>query len=127
MENFDEELSKLEKETADFSEQKKEALSVFDNSASQVIAAEIKGHYEEKLAGFRTEYEKVHEEAAKTEDKSKLLAIKIARDYEPYIGKDLMTLDRLDALINIIRAGSADTISEALAFYKQGLDNTVQK
>jgi len=63
----------------------------------------------------------------KAEDKIKLLTIKVASEYEPLIGKDLMTLDRLDALINIIQAGSADTISEAITFYKQGLNSNPQK
>jgi len=127
LENFDEELAKLEKETLGFTEHKKDALSVFDNSTSQVIATEIKGRYEDKLTNSKSEYEKVRVEVVKAEDKIKLLTIKVASEYEPLIGKDLMTLDRLDALINIIQAGSADTISEAITFYKQGLNSNPQK
>ncbi|MDF2539654.1 MAG: hypothetical protein K0S76_2675 [Herbinix sp.] len=127
LENFDEELAKLEREISDFTEQKKDALGVFDNSTSQVIASEIRGLYEEKLTAFKNEYEKVSSEVLKAEDKVKLLSIKIASDYEPFLGKDLMTLDRLEALINIIRAGSANTLSEALAVYKQEINTAIQK
>lgn len=127
LEKFDEELAKLEQETYAFTERKKDALGVFDNSTSQVIATEIKGRYEEKLIGFQKEYEKVCGESAKAEDKIKLLTLKVASEYEPFIGKDLMTLDRLDALVNIIQAGSAQTISEAITFYKQGMNNAPQK
>jgi hypothetical protein len=127
LENFDEELMKHEKELTDFSEQKRDALAVFNNSTSQVIATDIKGLYEEQLTTLRTEYDKARNEAAKAEDKINHLTIKIAKEYEPYIGKDLMTLDRLNALSNIIQAGSAETISEALAFYKQGMNGITQK
>lgn len=127
LEKFDEELAKLDKEMADFADQKKEALGIFDNSTSQIISAEIKGQYEEKLNSLRADYERVRQEALKAEDKIKLLTIKVASEYEPFIGKDLMTLDRLEALINIIQAGSAENISEALAFYRQGINSINQK
>jgi hypothetical protein len=127
LENFDQELVALEKDITEFTNQKKEALSVFDNSTSQVIAGEIKGRYEEKLTALKAEYERVRSEAANAEDKIQQLTIKIGSEYEPFIGKDLMTLDRLDALINIIQAGSAGNISEALAFYKQSMNQAPQK
>lgn len=127
LENFDEELSKLEKETSDILEQKKEALGIFDNTTSQVIAAEIKGQQEEKLSNFKAEYEKIKGETGKTRDMIKALTIKVASEYEPFIGKDLITFDRLDSLINIIQAGSATTISEAIAFYKQNMNGFAQK
>ncbi|HKL98764.1 MAG TPA: hypothetical protein VJZ06_02500 [Mobilitalea sp.] len=121
LENFDDELAKLNQEEADIAEQKKEALLAFDNTTYQVIAAEIKGRSEEKLVGLKTEYEKINGECSLTHDRIKALTIRIASEYEPYIGKDLMTLDRLEALSNIIQAGNAATISEAVAFHKQNM------
>lgn len=122
LESFDEELAKLDKEEADIAEQKKEALLDFENTASQVIASEIKSRYEEKLNGMRAEYEAISQEAALIGDKIKASSLKIASEYEPFIGKDLMTLDRLDSLINIIQAGNAATISEAAAFHRQNMN-----
>lgn len=127
LENFDEELGKLEKETAEIAEQKKVALGTFDNTTSQVIGTEIKGEHEEQLVGLKTQYQRVSGESNKAGDMIKALTIKIASEYEPFIGKDLMTLDRLDALINIIQAGSAGSVSEAVAFYKQGINGATQK
>lgn len=122
LENFDEELSRLNKEAEDIAEQKKEALLLFDNTTSQVIAGEIRGRFDEKLSSLKAEYEKKSAEIAKTGEKIKALTIKTARDYEPFIGKDLMSLERLDSLINIIQAGNAANISEAIKFYKQNTD-----
>ncbi len=122
LENFDEELARLGQEEADIADQKKEALLTFDNTTSQVIASEIIGRQEEKLNSLRTEYESACGESSRAEDKIKALTIKIASEYEPFIGKDLMLLDRLEALINIIQAGNASNISEAVAFYRQNMN-----
>lgn len=122
LQNFDEELAKLEKEAAEISEQKKAALETFDNTTKQIIAAEIQGINEEKLTNLRNEYDKVSAQAKKTDEMTKALTLKLASEYEPFIGKDLMSIERLDSLINIIQAGSATTISEAISFYRQSMN-----
>ncbi len=126
LQNFDEELAKLEQELAEISQQKKEALETFDNTTRQVIAAEIQSVNEDKLNGLKADYEKVCAETKKSEEMIKALTIKIASEYEPFIGKDLMTLERLDSLINIIQSGSAATISEAINFYRQSMNTALQ-
>ncbi len=126
LQSFDADLAKLEQETADIATQKKEALGVFDQSTSQIIASEIQGANEDKLSALKSDYERVVTETKLAEEKIKALTIKIASEYEPFIGKDLMSLDRLDALINVIQAGSAATISEAIAFYRQSMNETAK-
>lgn len=121
LQNFDEEINKLEKEASDIFTKKKEALETFDNTTKNVIADEIRTVNEEKLTSLKKEYAKASAESKTTEDKIKELTIKIASEYEPYIGKDLIAEDRLDSLINIIQAGNARNISEAIAFYRQNM------
>ena len=125
LQNFDEDLTKLEKEAAEIAEQKKEALGAFDKTTKHIIATEIQGLNEDKLSGLKTDYERVHAESKKAEEMIKALTIKIASEYEPFIGKDLISLERLETLNNIIQAGSATTISEAIAFYRHSM-NEVQ-
>ncbi|MGB4660386.1 MAG: hypothetical protein WBI07_14510 [Mobilitalea sp.] len=126
LENFDEELSKLNQEITEFATQKKEALATFDNTTIPVIAAEIQGENEDQLKGFKTRYEETQKEAKKAEINMKALAIKIASEYEAFIGKDLMSMERLDSLINIIQAGSANNISEAIAYFHQNGNGTTE-
>lgn len=122
LQNYDEELAQLEKEEDDLLAQKKDALETFENTTRQVIASEIQGAHEEKLSALRTENDNVSAEVKKTQDKIKALTLKIASEYEPFLGKDLITLDRLESLSNIILAGNAANISEAVAFYRQNMN-----
>lgn len=124
LENYDEKLAKLEKETEEIMNQKREALSIFDNSTSPIITAEIEALYKDKRNNLQVEYEKVKEEADQTENRVKALTIKVASEYEPYIGKELMTFEKLDELINIMESGSAKTISEAIVYQKKGKEET---
>ncbi|NLC18760.1 MAG: hypothetical protein GX757_05980 [Clostridiales bacterium] len=121
---YDEELARIDKDEDDILAQKKEALTVFENSTSKIISNEIQELYRDKLASLRNELEQVNGRLNQTEERIKALTLKIASEYEPFLGKDLMNLDRLEALSNIILAGNAATISEAIAFYRQ---NTISE
>ncbi len=118
LQDFDAELAKLEQERVDVAVQKKDALTTFDNSTAPIIASEIEAKYINKLTTQREEYERIKSAVAKAEEKIKILTIKMASNYEPYLGKEFMNLKQVDTLINILQAGNALTISEAVAFYK---------
>lgn len=124
LQNFDEELVKSEQEITDITTQKKEALETFDHSTKDVISAEIQGAYAKKLSGLKAEYEKTCKEVKITEDRIKALTIKIASEYEPLIGKELISVEQLESLINIISAGNASTISEAISYYRKTMNQT---
>lgn len=126
LQSYDNKLAELDREAADITNRKKEALETFENSTKQIIASEIQEANKEKLSGLRTEYDRACEESKKAEDMIKALTIKLAGEYEPFIGKDLMTLDRLESLTNIILAGNAANISEAVAFYRQNMNKAPQ-
>ncbi|NLO09994.1 MAG: hypothetical protein GX129_09045 [Clostridiales bacterium] len=121
LENFDEGLQKLDDEVADIAQQKKDALLTFENTTVQVIASEIRKQYEEKIAKLKADNEALARNTAQAENKIKALTLKIASEYEPFIGKDLITLDRIESLINIIEAGNAANISEAVQFHRQNM------
>jgi hypothetical protein len=122
LQEFDSELAKLEQERAEVAAQKKEALATFDNTTVLIIASEIEVNYKTKLVTQREEHEKVKSSLSKAEEKIKALTLKIASDYEPFLGKERMTLKQVDTLISILQDGNATNISEAVAFYKLSLE-----
>jgi len=121
LENFDEDIEKLEGEAAEIAEQKKDALLTFENSTIMLITSEIKRQYEEKISSLKADNDKVIADTAQAENKIKALTLKIASEYEPVLGKDLINLDRIESLINIIEAGNATNISEAVQFHRQNM------
>lgn len=122
LEEFDENLAKLDKEIAHILEQKNETLSAFDSSTSHVISESIRAPFNEKISAVSEEYDKALKTSTDMEEKVKALTLKIANEYEPYIGKDLMNIENLTTLSNIINAGNATTISEAIAYYKKTME-----
>lgn len=116
---FDEELDAIEKEKEDILAQKKDALTVFENVTSKIITNEIQELNKDKLTSLKAERDGIKSNINQIDEKIKALTIKIAGDYEPFIGKDLMSVERLESLSNIILAGNASTISEAIAVYRQ--------
>lgn len=121
LENFDEGLKMLDNELEEIAGQKKDALLTFENTTVHVISSEIRKKYEERLASLKADNEALAGKLAQADSKIKALTLKIASDYEPFIGKDLITLDRIDSLINIIEAGNATNISEAVQFHRQNM------
>jgi hypothetical protein len=120
LENYDEDMEKLEKEVEAVTRQQREAVTIFNNTTSQLIASDIKSRNEGKLTGLKADYDRISTETVEAEDKMNELTLKIASQHEPFIGKDFMTCERLDKLIAIMEAGDANTISDAIVLYKQG-------
>lgn len=121
LEDFDNELSKLNNEAAEIAEQKKAALISFENNTIPVITNEIRKQYDEKISKLKETYKTLKAESSEAEEKIKVLTLKKASEYEPLIGKDLIAIDRIDSLINIIEAGNAANISEAVQFYRKNM------
>ncbi len=123
LEEFDQELAVIEQEVADIRDKKNEALLNFDNNTKVVITNQIQDRFAEKRSQLKKDHEKASSEVAKLDKEIKELTINIASNYEPYIGKDMMTVDRLDSLTNIIKAENATNVSEAILFYNENLNS----
>jgi hypothetical protein len=119
LDNFDQELTELDKELNTIGEQKKDALSVFENTTRFVIGEEIKARYQEELVSLKQEYGKAYVEIKDTEDKIKNLIMELVNTYEAYIGKEFMNVEKLDALAEIMEENQIKTISEAITYFKE--------
>ena len=120
LDKFNDELHELEQEINSINEKKQESLSVFENTTKFVISEEIKLRYQDELNSLKQEYEKTYHEVRVLEDQIKNLTMEISSKYESYIGKEFMSVDRLDKLIDFMRTNQIGTVSEAIAMYSQG-------
>lgn len=119
LEEYDKEIQQLESQMSDIAEQKKNALLTFENTTKNIISDEIRQNHGEELQKIKAEYNKIYEESTRYEDKVKQMSMDIADNYEAYMGKEFMSVEKIDALINIMETENINTISESIKAYEQ--------
>jgi hypothetical protein len=119
LEKFNQEIQDLDGEINLILEQRKDALAVFENTTRFVIGEEIKVRNQEELNELKKEYDRIYTEIKKTEGNITVLSMEITRNYEAYLGKELMTVKKLDQLIELMTNNNTPTVSEAVALLDQ--------
>ena len=71
----------------------------------------------DKICNMETELEKKKVEYDELDDLVKKQRIYISSNYEAYLGKEFINVDKLSELNSIMKSDSADTIAQALAVY----------
>ena len=99
-------------------EEKQNALREFEETVKPDLVKEVEGRYLDKLNLMREELAKKKDEYMKLDDLIKQQRIYISSNYEAYLGKEFINVQRLTELDNIISSGEAQTISQAMAVYK---------
>ena len=92
-------------------------MEEFEYTTKKDIVNELNERYEEKLNSMETELQKKKAEYDDLDDLVKKQRIYISSNYEAYLGKDFMSMDKLSELNQIMKSDSADTIAQALAVY----------
>lgn len=119
LEKFNKEIQELEKQEEQVGTQKKAALAEYDSTTSKVIEEEIKKRFETELKQLEEEHNQVYQTEKQLEGRILELNRQLADCYEVYLGKEFMSLDKVDGLIRIMSENGASTISEAVAIYHQ--------
>lgn len=115
LELYDDELKEIAEELRKVTEEEKQELNVFETVTAPHIKNEIKSRYEEELASLKGHLKEVCEEQKGTDAKIKEFSLMISKQYETYLGKEMLTVPKLDKLISYISKGEAADIGEALA------------
>lgn len=119
LEEYSGEIEALQNEINDFLEQKKEALSVFESTTRKDIKEQITDSNQAELDSLKADYKRIYEQNRQNQNSLNTLAIHIASEYEGYIGKDLLTVDKVGQLEQLIASGSASTIADAVTKLRQ--------
>ncbi len=118
LDKYDEKIEKIESETEKVAKKKQEALTVFENETTTIITDEINNRRIPKLKKMREDYKKRETATVKLDEGISEKSIAITNSYETYIGKEFCTVTKLNDLIALMKDGTADTVSEAIATYK---------
>lgn len=114
---FDAQMQTLQEELAGIGEQKKQALLEFDKSKRPIVEQEISTSHDAKIA----EYEEGRRQAEDYQDSAAKelasLRLRIANEYEAYLGKEYVNIEKLDLLLAIMEEEGVATIGDAIAVY----------
>lgn len=115
LDKLNKELDKLARSIEELENQKKETLNNFERKTKIVISTEIQARYENELKKLRNEYEDTNKVINEYADKIKEMSLDMANHYEAYLGKEFLTIEKLDALAQLMNTRNIATISAALA------------
>ncbi|MBQ8923489.1 MAG: hypothetical protein IJ053_01715 [Lachnospiraceae bacterium] len=116
--SYDKKIEELDKEADKISDEKQDALKLFEQETKQIITDEINGRRLPELERMKAEKKELEEKITLGEKKYSEKVLQITNKYARYIGEDLCKEDKLSDLISLMEEGQADTVSEAINLYK---------
>ncbi len=119
LEKYQAELYELDGQINEIIDQKKQALSEFENTAKVDLSNQIRVGYMDSINSMKAENEAAYDEQRELEKQVKTKTLEISQKYEAYVGKENLSVGMIDSLIEIINGGDAINIADALAFYKR--------
>lgn len=119
LDRFNSENKELEQEIDKLSEEKRTALLVFSNEKRVNIANEITRRHQAELDNLKSEYNTTRNRNKLNSDNLIALSTKIANEYEVYLGKDNMSIEKINYLESLITSNRAGTIAEAIEIDKK--------
>lgn len=118
LEKFDEEIQSLEAEVKRSMDEKKDALTVFEETTRAMLTEEINGRYQEKLRALTDRKNETDKSLKEADSLVKDINKHITANYEAFLGKDYVTERALQDMIVLMEEKGASTVAEALALYK---------
>ena len=119
LEYYDEKLSELEKEAVSIVEEKQNALNGLENDTKKLIIDEINKRRMPKYNQMKEEERELEDYLNRLEEELQVNILTLSNQYEVYLGKKYVNRETLESLIKIMKSGEANTVSEAINYYKE--------
>ena len=116
--SFDKKLKELDEEADKISDEKQDALKLFETDTKNVITDEINQRRLPELERLKAEKKEIESKITQGEKKYSDKVLYITNKYARYIGEEFCKEDKLSDLISLMEEGQADTVSEAINLYK---------
>ena len=111
-------MANLDYEADTISDEKQEALKVFEEKTKQLIIDEINNRRLQAVEDMKAEKKSLDEKITKGEKMYSDKVLQITKEYASYLGEDLCKQDKLSDLIALMEEEQAETVSEAINLYK---------
>lgn len=120
LQEFDAQLMQLEQEKRSINEERLATMAQFDSEGRARIASEVQEKNNSRLAELQDELEAANKRFDELISQTRELQSTLQRDYEPRIGKEFMTSDKLDRLLSVFRSSTEINLSEAQEVVRSG-------
>lgn len=114
----DAEVKRLKEERIKQEQKKQAALQKFEQTVKPVLIAEIQKKSEQDRNAVQERLECLQEEIKQSVERIRQQTLEITEQYEGYLGKELLTLPAIDALIDQLHTKPIQTIAEAIEAYQ---------
>ena len=120
LEHYDNQINSIKNKIEGIEGRRKEAIALFDSDTKPVIIEEIRSLYSEELLNMNTELITVNEKTINNDENIKYLSRELVQDYEAYLGKEFMSVEKIDYLINLMEERSLENVSQAITLHRKG-------
>ena len=116
--NFDTEIAAAEQRLELTQQKKIAALQTFDAETRARIAEELSGEAAPRISQKKSEYEVALHALNEVGKERQAAALRLAEQYEPMLGKEFMSAEKIAALKDIMENGTVTNLAEAIARYR---------
>ena len=116
--DFDNEIAAAEQRLEATQQKKAEALRIFDAETADKIAEALRGEAATRINQKKSEYEVAQHALTEVGKERQAAALRLAERYEPMLGKEFMTAEKIAALKDIMENGTVTNLAEAIARYR---------
>lgn len=120
LQEYDAQLIQLEQEKRSINEERLAAMAQFDSEGRARISSEIQEKNNSRLADLQDELEAANRRIEELISQTRELQLTLQKDYEPMIGKEFMSSDKLDRLLSVFRGDAEMSLAEAQEVVRSG-------
>jgi hypothetical protein len=115
LDDFDEQLEKYKTQMETIGENKKSAVETFMAQTWPQVESELESRHDAHILELQQQRDERETQQAQEEQQLQALRLELANNYEAYLGKEYMTEERLNRLIDIMEEERAATVGDAIA------------
>lgn len=119
LEQYNENMQDLESKVLESERQKEESIQSFLKGTQLAISTEIQAGYQEEVNKQKADLDNVLKGITEIDNRIKEQNQEMTNQYEAYLGKEIITIENIDKLINLMETRNIVTISEAVNVMKQ--------
>lgn len=119
LDSYDSKIKEINQSIANIENKKTMALKDFESFTKQDIVTDIQSRHRDRIEAIRAELVKTNSDMENLDSLIKDQRAYISTNYEAYLGKEFMSIEKLKELAAIMKTREAKSIAHAIALYRE--------